>query len=287
MFASASIWGLYWLPLRYLEEHGIAGGWAIAAVNLPAGLVLVPVVLSRWRANTRFFLHAVAIGVLTGSALSLYASGLIYSSVVRATLLFYLTPVWATLIGIAWLGEKSSIARWTAISAGLVGLGMLVSGGGSVPLNIGDFFALLSGVFWALGAAMIVRFDKVPVPAMTMIQFAVTALGALAIGALMGAASLPAATDLIAIMPLSSAISILIFLPCVVVIFWTQKFLFPGRAGLLMMSEVLMAVLSASLLIPEEKLSAIEWGGAVLIIGACLFEVLVTSQQDPAALRRA
>ena len=87
---------------------------------------------------------------------------------VRATLLFYLTPVWATLIGMVWLGEKGSWQRWAAIGGGFGGLMLLVSGGGSVPLNIGDLFAFFSGVFWAFGAAMIKRYDAVPVPGMTM-----------------------------------------------------------------------------------------------------------------------
>jgi len=65
------------------------------------------------------------------------------------------------------------------------------------------------------------------------------------------------------------------------VLFWVQKFLFPGRVGLLMMSEVLTAVLTASLFLPEERLSAIEWAGAVLIIGACLFEVFLTPHERP------
>ena len=41
VFLSASIWGLYWVPLRYLSSQGIDGGWAVAMLNLPAGLALI------------------------------------------------------------------------------------------------------------------------------------------------------------------------------------------------------------------------------------------------------
>ncbi len=281
VFLSASLWGLYWVPLRYLEGQGIAGAWSVALLNIPAGLVLALVVARQWGRHRGQFGHALAIGVLTGLGMALYASGLVYSSVVRATLLFYLTPVWATLIGMAWLGEKGSWQRWAAIGGGFGGMALLVSGGGSVPLNIGDLYALLSGVFWAFGAAMIKRYDRVPVPGMTMIQFAVTGISAVALGYVAGAVALPSAALVIRMVPTAALVSIAIFLPAVCLIFWAQKFLFPGRVGLLMMSEVLTAVISASLFLPEERLSALEWVGAVLIVGACLVEVLLTPHSRP------
>ena len=138
VFFIASFWGVYWIPLRYLEAQGISGGWAIALLNAPAALLLLPLVLWQWKQHRAQFWQSVLIGLLTGLGMALYTSGLIYSSVVRATLLFYLTPAWATLIGIFWLGEKATWQRWAAIAVGLAGLGLLVSGGSSVPLNIGD-----------------------------------------------------------------------------------------------------------------------------------------------------
>ena len=47
----------------------------------------------------------------------------------------------------------------------------------------------------------------------------------------------------------------------------------PGRSGLLMMTEVVVAVFSAAILIPAEALSFWEWIGAAMIIGAGVIEV--------------
>jgi drug/metabolite transporter (DMT)-like permease len=273
IFVMASFWGLYWIPLRYLEGEGVVGGWAIALLNLPAVAVLLPIVIWQWRLHRKQFWHGILIGVLTGVGMALYTSGLIYSSVVRATLLFYLTPAWATLIGILWLGEKSTWQRWAAIAVGLLGLGLLVSGGGAVPLNIGDFFALLAGVFWAIGAAVIKRYDTVPLPGMTMFQFLFTSVAAVLLGFVMGSFQSPSFDVVLPVLPVSALISLIIILPSVWFIFWAQKFLFPGRVGLLMMSEVLMAVVSASIFLPEEAMSLIAWCGAILIIAACFIEV--------------
>ena len=158
------------------------------------------------------------------------------------------------------------------------GLLLLVSGGGSVPLNVGDLFALLSGIFWALGAAMIKRYDQVPLAGMTMFQFLITGLAAVILIQAAGIAEVPALDLLTAVLPAAGLMSLLAFLPAVVLLFWAQKFLFPGRVGLLMMSEVLTAVLTASLFLPEERLSAVEWAGAALIVGACLIEVFFVPQ---------
>ncbi|MFK7943588.1 MAG: DMT family transporter, partial [Paracoccaceae bacterium] len=270
-------WGLYWLPLYYVEDQGLDGGWAVAMVNVPALAVLIPLLLWQWGQHKQHLPRLLLIGFFTGAGLALYASGLVYSSVVRATLLFYLTPVWATLIGMLWLGEQATWSRWGAIGAGLAGLVMLVSGGGdSLPLNIGDLFALLSGMFWAIGASLIMRHPEVPVAGMMTGMFAVTGVIAISVGHLFGGDAVPSMAALRDSLPVGAAVAILVFIPTVWSIFWAQKFLFPGRAGLLMMSEVMMAVITASLLLPEETMGSVEWAGAALIIFACLLEVFST-----------
>ncbi len=273
VFLSASLWGLYWIPLRYLGEQGIAGGWAIALLNLPVGLLLIPIFIWQWKQQRAYFWHSVLIGVLTGLSLALYTSGLVYSSVIRATLLFYLTPAWATLIGIFWLGEKATWQRWAAIILGLVGLSLLVSGGSAVPLNIGDLFGFLSGLFWAIGTAVIKRYNNVPLLGMTMFQFIFTALCAVALGSMVVGFEPPAMAVVLPTLTLSVLIAVLVILPSVWLLFWASKFLFPGRVGLLMMSEVVIAMLTASIFLPEEAMSLVAWCGAVLIIAACLTEV--------------
>jgi len=79
--------------------------------------------------------------------------------------------------------------------------------------------------------------------------------------------------------PASTVISIGIILPSILIIFWAQKFLFPGRVALLMMTEVIVATLTASLLLPEEAMGMLEWIGACLIVGACVVEIF----EEPAA----
>jgi drug/metabolite transporter (DMT)-like permease len=80
---------------------------------------------------------------------------------------------------------------------------------------------------------------------------------------------------LLQVAPASVAISIGLILPSILIMFWAQKFLFPGRVGLLMITEVLVATLTASLFLPNEAMGLFEWIGATLIVGACFVEILM------------
>ena len=87
------------------------GPWSVAYFNACPLLVLVPA-LFIWRRSLHVnFTPAVFAGVILGIGLALYATGLVATSVVRATLLFYLTPIWSTIIGMMGLSTNSLMSR--------------------------------------------------------------------------------------------------------------------------------------------------------------------------------
>jgi len=61
-------------------------------------------------------------GLFTGAAFSSYAIALNHTEVVRVLLLFYVTPIWSTLIGLAVLGERLTLSRLAALALALLGL---------------------------------------------------------------------------------------------------------------------------------------------------------------------
>ena len=97
--ASGALWGLWWIPLRRLESHGLAGNWANIALYAAAVLVLLPFLARRPRPSPRDLRRLLVIGLLSGLGFALWNNALIYGAVVRVTLLFYISPVWATLFG--------------------------------------------------------------------------------------------------------------------------------------------------------------------------------------------
>ena len=274
---SAAAWGLYWYPLRTIEATGFSGSWSVVFFNACPLIILLPLLLAKYQQLSRCFWPTMLAAVLIGLAFTFYANGLVETTVVRATMLYYLTPVWSTIIGVVWLSEPFTKARIIAIAVAFLGLYLLLAGGGTAsdyPLNIGDVFSLLSGIFWAFGIAVLNRWANIPIlPLATFIFLSTTALSALFAGVVY-ADALPELSMARAAFPTAAFWSIVILLPCFCIIFRISQCLFPGRVGILSMSEVVVAIISASILLPAENLLLIQWIGAAAIVSAALIEVV-------------
>lgn len=299
VFISASLWGVYWIPLRYLEEQGISGVMPIVLLSLPAAIVLMIRLALKGELYDALRSKSFVMGIFTGLGIAFYSIGVLYSSVARATLLFYLTPLWATLIELFIFKEKVNAWRFTALAIGLIGATLLLSGATKVPLNVFDFIALLSGIFWAVGASVLKAHSTAnhatqnqnqsssTLSRVTFCHFICAALGASLLGLLIPPSSaLAPAHYTVQTLSVILLVSLCGLLPMMLTILWAQSKLSAGRVGLLMMSEIVVAVISANLLLPEEALGGKEWLGAALVISAAIIEVLKPKDTNHESERR-
>ena len=274
---SAAAWGLYWLPLRTIENAGISGTWSVVFFNACPLIVLCPLLIFNFKKLTGVFGPTVLAAIMIGMAFSFYANGLLETTIVRATLLYYLTPVWSTLIGVIWLSEPLTKARMVSIGVAFLGLLLLLLADGEsskYPINVGDLYSLLSGIFWAIGIATLNRWSKIPIlPLATFIFISTTIISAIFAGVFY-VDPLPDFLMIKIAFPTAALWSIFILLPCFCIIFRISQLLFPGRVGILTMSEVVVAIVSAAILVPEETMLLIQWLGAAAILLAGLIEVL-------------
>ena len=279
LVGATSVWGLYWVPLYYLEAQGMHGIMAMVSLNLAPAIVML-IAAFGFGPNQPHAKQALYVGAIAGLGFGLYSAGIVYGSVVRATLLFYLTPIWSTLISMVVLSERVDWRRWLGIAVGLSGVGLLVGAGDQNEVTLGDAFALASGLAWAIAAVLIKRSPELPLRAMTGAQFLSIAVLGLGIGFVMGV-EWPSAQVITRTLPIATAVSLLVFIPSAFAIFWAQTHVFPGRAGLLMMSEVVVAVISASIFLPEERLGALQWIGAAMIVGTFFIETTGKTTAPP------
>ena len=270
---SGALWGLYWIPVRYLEDRGVGVVWMTLGLFLVALAMFVPVLVRHPPARAVFTPRMLVTGLLTGGSFVLYSVSIVLTEVVTAILLFYLSPVWATVLGRLLLGERFTVSRLAALVLGLGGLWVVLGGESGLPLprNLGDWCALTAGVTWAFGTLRVHQDAAVSPIAHTAALFVggtvVIAILALlpALEAPVPAVTAPAAATVLAVAVLSvlSAGGIL----------WGARLISPGRAGLLLMMEVITGLASAALL-AGEPFGTVQIVGSTLIMAAALAEVL-------------
>ena len=149
-----------------------------------------------------------------------------------------------------------------------------------LPRNTGDWFALTAGVAWALGTIRVHQDTAVPPVAHVTSLFvggtAATVLVSLLpfvdLGPLPAAEAGPVAIVVgVAAASVVSAIGIL----------WGVRLVSPGRAGLLMMMEVVTGLASAAGF-AGEPFGATQVSGSMLIVAAALVEVIPGRDRLPA-----
>ena len=288
VLVSGALWGAYWIPLRALEGAGLSGPWASFAVVTTAFLVLAPFALTRWRKLMAGGRPLLIVGFLSGSTFVLYSDALLLTEVVTATLLFYLTPVWSTLLARVALGQRFTVARLVTIVLGLGGMAVILGADGGLPMprNIGDWLGLVSGMVWAFASVGIRKgVDVGVVENIFSYLFGGVLMSALAPLVLLPGmvfAFEPAAVDLGAVPPLLIGTAVVFFIFGMVLLMWGNKRIDPGRVGILLMSEVLVTAATAAVLLDDEPFGWRQIIGGGLIIVAAIIDVMARAP-EPAA----
>ena len=278
---SGALWGLYWIPVRHLEDRGVGVVWITIGLFLVALAMFVPVLVRHPPARTVFTPRMLVTGLLTGGSFVLYSVAIVLTEVVTAILLFYLSPVWATVLGRLLLGERFTFSRLAALVLGLGGLWVVLGGESGLPLprNAGDWCALTAGVTWAFGTLRVHQ-DAVVSPIAHTAALFVGGTAVIAIIALLPVleSPVPAVTaPAAAIVLVTAVLSVL----SAGGILWGARIISPGRAGLLLMMEVITGLASAALL-AGEPFGMVQVVGSTLIVAAALAEVLPVSGRSRA-----
>lgn len=285
VFSVGALWGLYWVPFRAFNAITSAGPWATFAVLVPACAMLAP---AAWRARGRLRaashqeLASVALG---GASFALYSTALVYGQVAVVILLFYLSPVWSTLIARLWLRQPVAGRRYAAIIIGLAGIVLVLYGnyaGLPVPHTLGDWLGLLSGMLWAVASTGIHQHSRTgPMETNFLFCFG-AAVMALVLALALGLNTTPqlhagqyaeAIGWLLLIGGLWWAAALTLFM-------WAAQAMEPARVSILLMSEVIVGAISAALF-AAESFGALMIIGTALVIAAGALETLPTGPQGP------
>lgn len=283
---SAALWGLFWIPLRFLDKQGVTGLWSVALVMVGVCVPSILLLVLTGKLHTLKSVRTWFIGSALGLSIVLYFAGVIASDVIRVIFLFYLLPIWTTLAARVVYKEPITRTRLIVIAMALSGLWLLLGGGHAVPLpsNIGDWCGLIAGITWGVSLALIRGNDDTDAFGMVC----TTAIGATVLAIAIAVILLYAGNDRLAGLPNIDSValvaaatlgfSLMILFPSLLGQIWGAQRVAAPTAALLTMTEILMATVSAYWLIGTE-LNGISIIGAAIILMAVFIDIAVQYQQ--------
>jgi drug/metabolite transporter (DMT)-like permease len=149
----ATLWGVIWYPMRLLEQGGLAGIWLTLAIYATALIVSLPVTYRAIPELSRSPLWLALLVVTAGWTNIAFVEAVLEGNILRVLLLFYLSPLWATLMG--WLLLRERLSRLGVASLAIAMAGALFmlwnpETGTPWPESRADWLALTSGFAFAL-----------------------------------------------------------------------------------------------------------------------------------------
>lgn len=271
MLAGASLWGISWYPMRLLEDAGLPGLWmtlllhtTIFVVTLPwtaRPLRAVPLTRIRW-----------ILALVLGAAWSdiAFIVAVLEGSVLRMMLLFYISPLWGTLLGAILLGERASKAALASLALGMFGAVITLwnpSVGGPWPRDHADWLALSAGFAFAVSNTAGRKLEDIPIAAKSALIW-LTGMAMSAVAIVWLAQPAPALTLAIGLGVVALAIGG--FLGMTALLQYGAAHLPVHRSSVLALFELAVAATSEQLLTNVAFVWK-EWMGAALIaLGAYL-----------------
>ena len=283
LLIAAGMWGLFWIPQRALEAGGLTGGWATISQMVIPFVMLLPISLWRLYKGQSFGLEYPLIGLLFGGGIACYANSFLLTDVVRALILFYITPVWTTIFEIVFLRQIPRFYRYITLVLALSGVWIVFGQEGVIPLpqNSGDWIALLGGI---LIAASAVRMEIKKPEGIYPILFSFFFYGGLFtliqsyfLSDYLGDA--PSIESWVAMMPWLILIAVLFHIPTNIVILGAPSRIGAGIFSIIILFEIVVGTFSAAVL-TDELIGWREILGSSFIIFAGLTEIIFASKTE-------
>lgn len=153
LLLSATLWGMFWLPLRWLEHLGLHGIWITFLIYCGTLVYCIPILMYSRRDFSRQPLILLLISLVSGWCNTAFILAILHGEIVRVVLLFYLSPVWATLLARFILKEQLSGRAYLLLVIAIAGAMLMLWSpvvGYPWPQTTADWLGLSSGFAFAL-----------------------------------------------------------------------------------------------------------------------------------------
>jgi drug/metabolite transporter (DMT)-like permease len=272
LLTGALVWGLIWFPYRALEEHGLSGiqgTLATYSVALAAALLLFRrQVAGVLRADLLLVLIALASGWTNLG----YVLGMLHGEVMQVLLLFYLAPLWTVVLARLILRERAGTVGMLVVLLSLAGAATMLWRPGlriPVPETRAEWYGLTAGLAFALMNVLVRKAAHHPIQVKATAAFAGAVVLTLAMLQFEGGAAASTATDPVLLLWLVPTLGIVLLAANVAVQHGLNQ-LPANQAIVILLSELIVAALSAFLLAGETMTWNQYVGGAMIVAASLL-----------------
>jgi len=264
---AATLWGLYWIPLRFLENSGISGLWASVLIYFVSFLFVFP---RFFKLRADFYASKtlyVLLAIFAGWTNLGFVLALLEGEVVRVMVLFYLSPIWATLLAFLILDERLKRHNILALALAVTGV-FLISWHPEVKFtksfHRADLYAITSGLAFAITNILVRKIGGLThTVKMCSAWFGVIVLAGC--GILFTQEGFPVVT-------LNNLLLIIVLgFPLMIVLTWTAQYAVSNLpiylSSVLFLFEIIVGAVSAVML-ANEFITIIQFIGIVMILSA-------------------
>lgn len=269
LLLAATLWGVFWYPLRLLEAAGLTGLGATLLIYVGASLHLLYFLRGRWSECQQNRGALFLLGLSTGWCNIAFILAVLDGNVVRVLLLFYLSPVWTSLLAIWFLRERLDRFSIFILLIALVGAVAMLwqpTLGAPWPQDSADWLALSSGLTFAIANIMTRKIQHVSVQSKTVATWlgVITLTG---IGLVLGSEGTGSATPTVMLAAL--VLGFIGMYMMTVSVQYGVSHMPAHRSAIILLFELVAGAVS-SYLLTDETIQPLEWLGGSLVILAAL-----------------
>jgi drug/metabolite transporter (DMT)-like permease len=268
------IWGISWLPFRFLNSMGLHSLWMTTWIYAVATLIF----LVRFPGALRSLYRSpwlMALGLASGLTNASFTWGVTVGDVMRVVLLFFMMPVWAIILARLLLGE--AVTRGALVRAALAVAGAVIVLGQAdtwlpVPRSLPDWLGLIGGAGFALTNVLLRRQAKESMQSKAMAMF----LGSMLFPGMIAAIATAGAYAQVTMPVLSLELAVLatltagLFIVANLLLQYGAAHLPANVTAVVSISEIPFAALSAWLIGGEPLTGRKLLGGAFIVTASVL-----------------
>ncbi len=270
MMTGASLWGVIWYPMRLLEAGGLVGLWLTLTMYGAALVVSLPYTLKAFPEFIRRPGWLALLMISAGWTNLAFVEAVLEGNILRVLLLFYLSPLWATLMGWLFLRERITRIALASLVIAMAGALLMLWNpvlGAPWPQGKADWMALTSGFAFAVSIVITRKLHDISIEAKVLSVWAGVTLLALGMIAFF---ALPVPQPSLSIFGGAVALGVLGILVMTLFVQYGVTHMPVHRSAVLALIELVAGAVSQQLL-TDEVVTLREWvGGGLIVLGAYL-----------------